>query len=401
MEISFRTWLFERRLEQFGDKIDWIGLSCNRSITKEIVKRHQGKWVWYLLACAPKVPYDFILENYPFNNDNKHYALWQSRTITVEHLVKWNATSLQWENFSGNRNFQFQNVLDYPDKAWNWCKISQHPNVTPKHIIDNPDLPWKWDFVSQNENITLEFVMSMLDKKWYWKLLSCHTKITIEEIISNLQFPWDWKFVSQNPNIRIKHIVDNPTLPWEWSKLVQHDKIKVSDIFEHNELPWGVSQASYDVLYNISFNPNLTLEDIEAHPEIDWSDNFLPGRMLNFNMKWIETFPRVLALYSHQCSSHKNITWQDIKRHNKLAWDPDGLSSNPNIKIKSIYKRMKCGWNWKNVCMRKDFLEPMDDHEIMLYLATKKICNQIFKSWTDPSYKMCSKRLERELQDMN
>ena len=50
---------------------------------------------------------------------------------------------------------------------------------------------------------------------------------------------WNWYDISQNPNITMEMVNADPTKPWEWNA--------------------------------ISYNPNLTMEMILANPTKDWN----------------------------------------------------------------------------------------------------------------------------------
>lgn len=398
MDTSFASWIFEQRLAQFGDKIDWEGLSMNPMITMDIVRRHMDKpWVWNMLAFSPYIPYDFILSKYPFGGENKHSGIWQSTTITIDHLVKGNATDYEWYNFSHNPKFVIDNAINHPDKNWDWTYISYHCNVTPKHITMYPSLPWEWKYVSKNPNITLDFVRSNPDKPWHWKSLSCHKNISMEEIIASKdEFPWNWEYVSLNPNLQLEHIIKHSTLPWYWANLLKHQNITLADIKKHDDLPWGLSHAHHTLLYQLNFNPNITLEDMTGHPKVDWQANFMVEKT-QFNIHWVLRFPRTVYWYAHRASQHKNITWDDIKRHANLPWEWKYVSKNPNIMIDTIYhSKDNYKWNWREICQRPDFLEPANKEELRMFKAAKTICDQVFESMTNPSYKMCRSRINKD-----
>ena len=73
---------------------------------------------------------------------------------------------------------------------------------------------------------------------------------------------WNWNNVSYNPNITITYILAHPNLPWEWICVSQNRNISLSDILSHPELPWDWGY--------VSKNPNTTVKDILSHPELLW-----------------------------------------------------------------------------------------------------------------------------------
>ncbi len=58
-------------------------------------------------------------------------------------------------------------------------------------------------------------------------------------ILTHPEKPWNWFNLSCNPNITIEFIEAHPEKPWNW--------------------------------FGVSYNPNLTFEYIEAHPDYSWN----------------------------------------------------------------------------------------------------------------------------------
>ena len=435
MDNDFRSWALQRRIKQLDDKFDWSGFTRNPKVTLKLLQANMDKpWNWALFGnnilstVITDVPLEFYLTNGQkaldgefgivhsnfarYHQNGFHIgdiAVRYNRKVHVEHLVKFHGTDADWFDFSENPNFQFQNVLDYPDKCWNWAMISCHPNVTFDHIQLHKDVPWDWTSVSKNVNIRLEHVMAFLEQTWDWSSLSKNAGISVDDIVRTKDdLPWKWNFVSGNPTLKLHHVLENPSLPWSWEILVGHRAITIKDIMAHDDLPWG-SNGWYGVRYAINYNPNLTLEDIKAHPKLvckspvcpekvsyaEWQECFMYEKN-TFNIDWILMFPKVLGCYKFPASRHPNITWKDVKKYNKVGWCLKGLSMNPNIPIKSILARKKLKWDWRAVCERDDFLDPLDAQEVRRYFATKKICNQLYESFTNPAYLMCRQRLQKE-----
>jgi hypothetical protein len=437
MDADFKSWVLQRRIKQLGDKFDWSGFTGNPDVTLKLVKENMDKpWNWALFGnhilstVVTDVPLEFYLTNgrkalagefgvvnFSFAKYHQkgfhlgHIGVRYNRKVHVEHLIKFKGTPHDWCAFSENPNFEFKHVLDYPDKCWNWEKISCHPNVTFDHIQSHMNLPWNWDAVSQNTNIRLEHVMAFPALSWCWDNLSRH--IAVDDIIqTKKQLPWNWAFVSLNPTLKLHHVVENATLSWSWQVLVKHRAISVADIMAHDDLPWG-SNAWYNVRYDINYNPNLTLADIMAHPTLvcrspatpdkvsyaEWQECFMCEKKA-FSMEWILMFPRAFFWYKYPASRHPGIKWEDVKKYHTLDWCLRGLSMNPSVPMRSILARKHLAWDWRAVCERGDFLDPLDAHEARAYLATKKICQQLYESFTNPAYLMCRRRLKKELESL-
>jgi hypothetical protein len=337
-----------------------------------------------------------------------HCNVAHNTKVTINHLVQYNGSRKDWYDFGQNPNFTLQNVLDHRDKFWNWQMISCHPNVTFDDIQNHPDLPWDWQAVSANINISIAHIMAFPEQEWDWQNLSQNRNISVDDIMQTKDsLPWKWEYVSLNPTLTLEHIVRNQSLPWCWKALVRHPSITFKDIIAHDHLPWG-SSGLYTVRYDINHNPNITLEDIRAHrrlackgPEYEtyaeWHACFMWEKK-NFNIDWILMFPETLKWYPYPVSKHPGITWEDVKKHSKLPWCHKGLSANPNVPLKSILARKNLSWDWQVICERADFLDPLDVAEARRYFALKKICSQLYESYTNPTYKMCRTRLMKEFR---
>ena len=69
--------------------------------------------------------------------------------------------------------------------------------------------------------------------------------------------PWSWWNISQNPNITMEIIEKYPNKPWNWVFISKKPNITMEIIEKNPNKPWDWSY--------ISKNPNLTVEFIERH----------------------------------------------------------------------------------------------------------------------------------------
>ena len=85
-----------------------------------------------------------------------------------------------------------------------------------------------------------------VDKEW-----SEHFWKFIE---NNLDKPWNWGLLSWNPNITFDQVLAHPEKPWHWDGLSRNPRITLNNITNHPELPWDWK--------GLSGNFNITLEFI-------------------------------------------------------------------------------------------------------------------------------------------
>ena len=428
MDADFKSWVLKRRIAQLGNKFDWDGFTSNPKVNLKLVQENMDKpWNWALFATCflgdivrgiplsqydivTDVPVDFCIENGrnalkgKLIANEKFFAyhkakgftlrdvdIKHNRKVNIEHMIKYKTSQTDWYDFSSNHNCTFQIVLDYPDKNWDWQVLSEKIDFV--HIKNHMNLPWIWSHVSNNNKVCIQDVIDMQHMPWEFKMLSKF--INFDDILAHKDlFAWDWKFASWNLTLRLEHIINNSDLPWDWLALVEHKCVTFQDILKYDHLPWG-SKGSFAVRYNINDNPNTTLEDMNHHPNFKWQSCFM-WKKKAFDINWILRYPASLHFNKFPASRHSGIKWKDVQTYPHLPWCYRGLSVNYNVPIISILARTHLDWDWDEVCKRHDFLDPYNEHEARKYLAIKKICNQIYESFTNPAYLMCKKRLSKE-----
>lgn len=446
MEYDFKAWVLRRRIAQIGDNFNWDAFTRNPRVDLKLVQENMDKpWNWALFGTCfiqdvlyepldksklteiTDVTVDFCIENGRHALGNrlatvnkkfiqihkskgftlKHLGIKYNRKVTIEHMLKYKTSHKDWYDFSSNPNCQFINILQYPDKSWDWQTLSQR--IPFSDIKTRLDFPWIWTLISSNKSVTIQDIIEFHHMPWDFKRLSII--INAEDMLNHPEFAWNWAFASLNPTVTLEHILKYRDLEWDWEALIKNEHVTFEDILKHDDLPWG-SNASYAVRYAINKNPNLTLMDITEHPMIPYKECFQNNteymrwqscfmwEKKAFDINWILLHPQALIFNQYPASRHAGIKWQDVKKYSQLPWCYRGLSMNPNIPLISILARSHLRWDWHEICRRIDFLEPLNEHEARKYLATRKICNQIMQSFTNPEYLMCRKRLAKEFSGL-
>jgi hypothetical protein len=88
--------------------------------------------------------------------------------------------------------------------------------------------------------------------------------------------------ISYNSNITLQNILDHKELPWDYSRISSNLNITLQNILDHPELPWNFSQ--------LSSNPNITFQNVVDHPEINWNYNILSSNFNIFRVSDLEYF---------------------------------------------------------------------------------------------------------------
>jgi len=126
----------------------------------------------------------------------------------------------------------------------------------------------------------------------------------------------------------------------------------------------------------LSINPNITMEIVEAHPDKPW--------------KW------------YGLSKHPNITWEIIETHPDKPWNWSDLSSNPNITMEIIETHPDKPWNWIGLSSNKFTKEKglFMERKLLEHLAAFKIQTYWRRANYNPVYELCNRRLMKECDEL-
>lgn len=74
---------------------------------------------------------------------------------------------------------------------------------------------------------------------------------------------WNWYDISRNPNITIEYVESHPDKRWHWYMISMNPSITMEYIEAHRDKPWDCLRMSR--------NPNLTMEYVDMHSEKLWN----------------------------------------------------------------------------------------------------------------------------------
>lgn len=144
------------------------------------------------------------------------------------------------------------------------------------------------------------------------------------------EFPnkrWDCYELSRNPNLSLDYILSHPKISRDILWLGRNPNLTINYILKHPEINWW-NWAS------VSSNSRITLEDIDNYPELPWDWQFVAMNSnitMEFILKHIDKFNSKNVCMFLGCSS--NITIQDIENYPVLFWNKSSLSCNPNVTL--------------------------------------------------------------------
>lgn len=177
--------------------------------------------------------------------------------------------------------------------------------------------------------------------------LSWNINITIDVVLKYKDKPLNWYVLSSK--ISIKDIIKYHNLPWRWSEISKSYKLKKEDVMNNINLPWNWKEISSNIYLKLTINDLLILN---SH---------------NLPLDW------------YYLSGYSIITIQDILDNPNIPWNAIGLSKNSNIL-----------WSKED-----------ENNYIKQDNAAKVIQKQWLKSYCDPKYNLCRKRLLNEFELLN
>ena len=233
---------------------------------------------------------------------------------------------------SRNKSLTMSVIKEYPNIEWGWGDVSCNPGITMQDIINHPQYPWKWDYVSENPNLCIAMIQRYPNKKWDWTSVSC-----------NPEYPWDYLHgVASNPNLRINSILFKRNINLQYSS--DNPEITVNDMFAHPELRW--------CWLGVNCNKSLSIDIINQYPNLDWYWEDI-SRNPGISMRDIINHPKYPWKWNN-VSENPGLTMQIISHFPKKKWCWSSISANPGITIQDIKKHPKCRWHMKYI-FGKDF----------------------------------------------
>lgn len=290
------------RFDQIGVKLNWQLLSKNASMANDIMKHHSCPlWDWQQVSKNSGIRNDFLLQFIREKN--------------------WNCDFL-----SANVNISDQLILENPDLNWNFKYLSKHYKISINCVLQLIDKPWNWAIVFQYKKMNLDTICDLQYKvsninnyiRKGWCFYYYHG-IPLKYIEENLQLPWHFTYLMFHPQMNIQFIKNNIELISEFPSMNINILFKNKQIYlttddlnyldEHFDVSLNAysksrfidlsyiikhrDQSNDDVMYNLSINSNLTMqqidENIESETPLDWNFALLVCNP-NFNIEFYEKY---------------------------------------------------------------------------------------------------------------
>jgi hypothetical protein len=253
--------------------------------------------------------------------------------------------------------------------------LIRNSHITWQHVVENPELPWPKMLIQSNPNVDYDFIVRNFG----------HSQFFPNFIIQNLNLTADQvrEFIKNNPqdlfdaplpyfnrnlkidfwleeiaklsspanredrlilisrvcrygNITLDDVLAHPEINWHYSALAENINIYPKDVFAHPELPWAY--------YNLSFNSNMTWDIIAANLDKKWSWDRL-SLVLDVPLDFIVSNPELGWNYMF-LSANPFITFEMIRSALHLPWHFDKfLQWNPNAKWEYVMQYPEIPWD--------------------------------------------------------
>src|SRR6478609_6886695 len=149
--------------------------------------------------------------------------------------------------------------------------------------------------------------------------------------------PWDWYDLSRNPNLTLEFLEAHRAKNWNWWSLSWNPNVTMEYVELHHDKNWDWS--------GLSMNPNVTMEYVEAHPDKNWDWHGLSWNP-NVTMEFVEANPEKPWNYWNGLSQNSNVTMEYVQAHPDKNWNRYGLSRNPNVTMEYVEAHPEKTWDW-------------------------------------------------------
>jgi len=383
---NYKT-LWEAILAEPNQPWDYWKLSEYPDLPWNIVTALSNKpWHWHKLSSHPQLDFDFVrsvsdkdwdwgalsehpnisLETIATNPD--YFWKFRHREVPFEILIQ---LPRYKNNLTQTWFVPWSIVLHNPTLDWEWDRLSQRKDLTWDIVLKHPELPWDWDYLTKRRNVTMEVVQSLPDKPWQWNDLTC--LVPKNKLFHWLKVftdkPWDYRWISLN--------FTNTEMDWEVFWSLNHPASKGE--------AWN-----YTALYKRTENMELLLR----LKQIQWKFT-KPCPQMN-NLSW-ETIRRcmeenresTLTLPWKQFHRRRDLPWEYVVSFTDWPWCWWSLSAHTYLTFRFYNAHRAYPWNHK--CIHSRFRNT----------AAHRIQCQWRRSITDPSYRVCQRRLMREFEEMH
>lgn len=259
-------------------------------------------------------------------------------------------------------------VID--EKNFNTVEMTNHPDLTLEVLKKFPDKPWAFHALHKHPNFSFEWVDEFQMKYWDWNKLSIIA--VIDDVSKYPHLAWNWSILTER--FHYKDIMKFPDFPWDFSLFhleeVKEEHVPFFEMFIDRIPDWKWLRFAKCTNWT-TFKKNMTL------PWVFYADNIkiTPEEFMPEDIKIIKE----LGVMFNWIKLTMNIHIDIINANPELEWVPEFLQWN------------KTTWKVPSQSIEKCIRE---------WTAANTIKKHWHQAISNPSYKICRSRLEREFKEL-
>jgi len=237
-------------------------------------------------------------------------------------------------------------LLKYPNKNdYHWDILTQR--VSLQFIEKYKDMfPWKWGELSKNINVDMDFINKYPNIKkgliernndrpayysgWEWDEITNLPKITMDDIETNMDLPWCYDNIcSLKPNLTMEFIKSHPEIEWYWGDIITNPGISIDDIKNNMDMIKYENSECY--LEEIGTNYNINMDIVNKN------DIYGDGNKDGFKWNWIDIAKHpFIKIEEHlEYILDKMRTYNSDVLNDELSDDDDDNDGNDSVNSKN------------------------------------------------------------------
>ena len=258
-----------------------------------------------------------------------------------------------------DRNTDFSNMIE----------LSRHPDLTLDVLLKHSTLPWNFNSIMDHPNFHPSWASHFLFQYWDWNKLS-----HMADLETLNQYPslfWNWRIITQKTCIT--DMLKYPDIPWDFSALFVRN-------ITANEIPFFRFFKTRFPLWKWQyFAKNLTWNAFKTSIDLPWI-----WHIEDVQIEMNEFLPEdiwIISIFTDLCN-WVNLT---INVHISI------INDNPDLPWRTDYL------HWNKSTWRTP-VQPIENC-IREWTAANTIKRYWKNAISNPNYKLCNNRLEKEFKE--
>jgi hypothetical protein len=393
-DVKKITWdIIKENLTICNELVNWPILSFhNYGIDLEIVKNLPDKqWNWNVIS-SKDLPLQFIIDHIdkPWDWTMMHLNRYMTYDVIKNHIDFTNKYRMKNISFAMELSAKHINEHNF----WCWDALSTNKYIAWSIILDNIKKPWNWSLLSYREDLTWTIVQNHLNKSWDWKILS--GKFDFEIIKNNPRLPWDLDSVSYNKKVTWSIIINNLEYPWNWNVLSNNKNISWTLLQTY---PILNNKLNWFIIYSNPYQVDIAI--IENNPGKPWNWNNLSYHP-NLKVDFIDKYKNENWNWDAIALNNSNCITADFILNNFDKFNINKLHRNYYLTLEIIDKYKDKPWDWDNLSYNFKIynIESEFNKKAREHMAAYKILYTWLRSYYNPNYLICKKRLYKEYLEL-